>query len=248
MKRIVIPGELVSGERKRLGGNVFVADGKIFSKVLGITEDEGEKAAVVPLEGKYFPQMEDAVIGVVTRVIFAGYNININSFVDSFIPRSVMREDLRVGDLVSGKVTYVNELREAEISFPRKMFGGDVIEVNPVRTPRLIGKNGSMLELLKQGTMCDIIIGKNGRVWARNGNLELLKKVVEFINANSYKSNLTNSVEAFFKAEGIEVSAPKKEVPFANAKFEESEVLREENEVVSEESEVLPGADEGQGN
>ena len=63
----------------------------------------------------------------------------------------------------------------------------------------------------QQGTGCDIIIGKNGRVWARNGNLELLKKVVLFINANSYKSNLTNTVEEFFKAEGIPVSAPKKD-------------------------------------
>lgn len=236
MKRIVIPGELVADQRKRLGSNVYVADGKIYSKVLGISEESEEKAAVVPLEGKYFPQQEDVVIGVVTRVIFAGYNININSFVDSFIPRSVMREDLRVGDLISGKVTYVNELREAEIGFPRKMFGGEVVEVTPVRTPRLIGKNGSMLELLKQGTKCDIIIGKNGRVWARNGNAVLLRKVVEFINANSYKSNLTNAVEGFFKAEGIEVSVPKKDVPFANARFEESEVL-------SEESEVLPGND-----
>lgn len=234
MKRIVIPGELVSGERKRLGGNVYVADGKIYSKVLGISEDSVEKASVVPLEGKYFPQMEDVVIGVVSRVIFAGFNINLNSFVDSFIPRSMMREDLKVGDLISGKVTFVNELREAEIGFPRKMFGGEVTEVIPVRTPRLIGKNGSMLELLKQGTKCDIIIGKNGRVWARNGNPELLRKVVEFINANSYKSNLTNSVEAFFKAEGIDVSVPKKDVPFADAKFEESEVLNEESEVLPE--------------
>ena len=57
MKRIVIPGELLSEERKRLGGNVFVSEGKIYSKVLGITDDEGERATVVPLEGKYNPQM-----------------------------------------------------------------------------------------------------------------------------------------------------------------------------------------------
>ena len=56
MKRIVIPGEMVSDQRKRLGSNVFVADGKIYSKVIGITEESDEKASVVPLEGKYFPQ------------------------------------------------------------------------------------------------------------------------------------------------------------------------------------------------
>ena len=245
MKKVVIPGELVSQERKRLGSNVFVSDGKIYSKVLGITEDSDEKASVVPLEGKYFPQSEDLVIGVVTRAIFAGYNVNLNSFVDSFIPKSAMRDELKVGDLVSAKVSYVNELREADIGFPRRMFGGDVIEVSPVRTPRLIGKNGSMLELLKQGTGCEIIIGKNGRVWARNGNLELLRKVVNFVIDNAYKSNLTNSVEAFFKAEGIQVSVPKKEEPRAgfNSDVGESEVLPQEGTRMErtprEESEVL---------
>ena len=238
MKRIVIPGEMVSDQRKRLGGNVFVSDGKIYSKVLGISDESDEKASVIPLEGKYFPQAEDVVIGVVSRVVFAGYGININSFTESFIPRSAMREDLRVGDLVSSKISYVNELREAELGFPRRMFGGDVIEVTPVRTPRLIGKNGSMLELLKQGTGCDIVVGKNGRVWARNGNLDLLRKVVMFINDNSYKSNLTNSVEAFFKAEGIQINiAPKGEK--TNNAAEESEVL----EANAEESEVLGGAE-----
>lgn len=237
MKRIVIPGELISQERKRLGSNVYVANGKIYSKVLGISEDSEERASVVPLEGKYFPQQDDVVIGVVTRAIFAGYNININSFVESFIPKSAMREDLKVGDLISAKVEYVNELREADLGFPRRMFGGDVIEVTAVRTPRLIGKSGSMLELLKQGTGCEIIIGKNGRVWARNGNLALLKKVVLFINANSYKSNLTNTVEEFFKAEGIPVSAPKKDaVKSTQISNEESEVMQNNSE---EESELL---------
>jgi len=236
MKRLVIPGEMVSDQRKRLGSNVFVSDGKIFSKVLGITDAEGERASVVPLEGKYLPQQEDVIIGVVTRVVFAGYGLNINSFTESFIPKSAVRDELRVGDLVSAKISYVNELREAEIGFPRRMFGGEVIEVIPVRTPRLIGKNGSMLELLKQGTGCEIVIGKNGRVWARGGNSELLRKVVLFINDNSYKSNLTNSVEEFFKAEGIPVSVPRKDAvqQFNKPKFEdESEVLEQESEVIN---------------
>ena len=200
MKRIVIPGELLSEDRKRLGGNVFVSDGKIYSKVLGIVDDDGERASVVPLEGKYAPQMEDTVIGVVGRVISAGYLLDMNSYTESFIPRSALRNgDLKVGDVVMAKVTDVNELKEANIAFPKVLFGGDIIAVSAVRTPRLIGKSGSMLDLLKQGTGSEIVVGKNGRVWAKGGNLELLRKVVLFIEANSYKSNLTNAVEGFFK-------------------------------------------------
>jgi exosome complex component RRP4 len=198
MKKIVIPGELLSEERKRLGGNVFVSEGKIYSKVLGIADDEDEKASVVPLQGKYVPQIEDTVIGVVSRVVFAGFVVNINSFNESFIPKSVFRGSLIVGDIISAKVSDVNEMREADLSFPKKLFDGEIIPIIPVRTPRLIGKNGSMLELLRNGTGADIIVGKNGRVWANGGNLALLKQVVSFVEENSYKSNLTNAVEAFF--------------------------------------------------
>jgi hypothetical protein len=50
---------------------------------------------------------------------------------------------------------------------------------------------------------------------------------------------LTNAVEAFFKAEGIEVTVPKKEeAPFATSK----KVLEEETEVLN--AEALAGSDE----
>lgn len=199
MKEVVVPGQMVSEDRKKIGGNVYVSNGRIYSKVLGITDTEGEYANVVPLNGLYMPVQEDVIIGVVSRVVFAGYGVNVNSFGASFIPKSAMREDLRVGDLISAKVSYVNELREAELDFPRKLIGGEIIEVTPVRVPRLIGKNASMLELLKNGTGATIIVGKNGRVWARGGDFALLKELVSFIEANSYKSHLTSAVEEMLK-------------------------------------------------
>jgi exosome complex component RRP4 len=201
MKKIVIPGEVLYGERKKLGNNVFVSDGKIYSRVLGIVDTENESATVVPLEGPYVPRREDSVVGVVTRENFAGYGVNINSFNECFIPKSAMRVPLRLGEIIFAKVSNVNELKEADLSFPKKMTGGEVIKVNPVRSPRLIGKSGSMLDLLSQGTGCELFIGKNGRLWARNGNMELLKRVVKFIEENSYKSNLTNAVEVLLKKE-----------------------------------------------
>ncbi len=201
MKQVVVPGELISAERKRLGQNVYVSDGKIYSKVLGISDDERESAEVVALEGTYMPRRDDTIIGVVSRVVFAGYGININSFVDSFIPRKGLRDEAKVGDIIVAKVEEINEMREANLAFPRILRGGEIIELTPVRSPRLIGKNGSMLDVLTNGTNCEIFVGKNGRVWARNGNIALLKKAVEFIDKNSFKSNLTNAVEELLRSE-----------------------------------------------
>jgi exosome complex component RRP4 len=201
MKQIVIPGEVVSEERKRLGSNVFVSDGKIYSKVLGITDKENDTADVVALKGTYVPRRDDTVIGIVNRVVFAGYGVEINSFTSSFIPRKAMRQEAKLGDILVAKIEDVNELKEANLAYPKKLYDGEIIEIIPVRSPRLIGKNASMLDVLTNGTNCEIFIGKNGRVWAKDGNIELLKKAVQFINDNSYKSNLTNAVEELLKGE-----------------------------------------------
>lgn len=224
-KKVVVPGELISSERKKLGGNVFVANGKIYSKVLGVSDTEGDLASVVPLEGKYSPKVDDVILGVVTRVVFAGYGINLNAATESFIPTKAMRDQLRVGDVIMAKVESVDELKEADLMFPRRLIGGDVMEIVPVRSPRLIGKNGSMLELLRQGTGCELVVGKNGRIWARNGNIELLRKMVAFIEDNAYKSNLTNAVQDYF---GIKL--PEKNMPLHNV--QESETMQEESEVI----------------
>jgi exosome complex component RRP4 len=201
MKTIVIPGELLSDERKRLGANVYVLDGKIYSKVLGITDKETDRSDVVALKGTYMPRRDDTVIGVVTRVVFAGYELDINSFASTFIPRKAMRQEAKLGDVIVAKVDKVDEQGEANLSYPKILYNGEIIEVTPVRSPRLIGKNGSMLDVLTNGTECEIFIGKNGRVWARDGDIKLLKKAVRFIDENSYKNNLTNAVEELLRSE-----------------------------------------------
>jgi exosome complex component RRP4 len=149
-----------------------------------------------------------------------------------------MRDQLRVGDIIMAKIESVDELKEADLMFPRRLIGGEVMEIVPVRSPRLIGKNGSMLELLRQGTGCELVVGKNGRIWARNGNIDLLKKMVAFIEDNAYKSNLTNAVQDYF---GIKLPE-KNAMPAQNGNGNENESMQ------GEESEVINYANEGESN
>ncbi|MEM4327111.1 MAG: RNA-binding protein, partial [Candidatus Diapherotrites archaeon] len=151
-KKIVIPGELVTEERKKLGSHVFVREGKIYSDSLGLVQTDSDFASVVPLEGKYIPKVGDVVIGIIVSEKFAVYGIDINSFYPSFILKKELREVLKPGSVVSAKVLKVNELNEVELGFPRLFFGGEVLEISPVKIPRVIGRDGSMLNVLKQGT------------------------------------------------------------------------------------------------
>ena len=198
-KRIVIPGELVTEERKKLGSHVFVREGKIYSDSMGLVNDEADFASVVPLEGKYMPQMNDVIIGVITLERFAGYSVDINSFYPSFVSKKELREVLKPGSIISAKVLKVNELNEVDLGNTRMFFGGDIIQVTPVKIPRIIGKEGSMLNILKNGTGSNIIVGRNGRIWAKGGNIDLLAKAIEKIEDEAHMEHLTNRITEFLE-------------------------------------------------
>ena len=91
VKRLIIPGELVTEDRKKLGSHVFINEGKIYSDSIGLVDDESDYASVVPLEGKYNPQPNDLIIGVISSERFAGYGVDLNGFYPSFISRMELK-------------------------------------------------------------------------------------------------------------------------------------------------------------
>ncbi len=204
MKKVVVPGELISEERKKIGENVFVREGKIYSSVLGLTDESSPVAGVVPLEGSYRPAEGDLIVGVVEMETFAGYLVNINTHAWSFLSKESLREPLKPGSIVSAQVARVNEVNEVDLDRPRVFYGGEIIKATPVKVPRIIGKNGSMLNVLKDGTKSSLMVGRNGFVWAKGGNTALLARSLEKIQKEAHHGNLTNSIESFLKKEGSE--------------------------------------------
>src|SRR3989344_5074525 len=203
-KRIVIPGELVTEERKKLGSHVFVSEGKIYSDSMGLVNDEADFASVVPLEGKYMPEQGDLIIGVIGDEKFSVYIVDVNSFYQTAISKKELREMLKPGAVISAKVSRVNELNEVDLENPRAFFGGEIIELSPVKIPRFIGREASMLNLIKDWTKSNIVVGRNGRIWAKGGDTDLLKKAVKKIDKEAHMENLTNRMEEF-----LEKNAPK---------------------------------------
>lgn len=197
VKQIVVPGEIVTDERKRLGQHVFMESGKIYSDTLGLVSIEDGSVSVVPLQGKYMPLKGDLIVGVVAQEKFAGYIVDINSFYFSFVPKSETREQLKVGTIVSAKIIDVNEINEADLSDIRVFYGGEIVSISSVKVPRVIGKNGSMLDVLKKGTGCNVLVGRNGRIWVKGGNTGLFLKAINKIEEEAHLSNLTNKMAAF---------------------------------------------------
>lgn len=198
-KRIVVPGEFLTSERKKLGEHVFIREGNIFSDCLGIVDDDSAIARVVPLHGKYMPAVGDLIIGIVSKEEFAGYIVDINSFYSSFISKKELTKRLERGTVISAKVSRVNEVNEAELDDIRVFFGGEILTVSPVKIPRIIGRNASMLKIVKARTGTSLMVGRNGRIWIKGGDSELAKKAIYKIEREAHLSNLTNRIDEFLK-------------------------------------------------
>ncbi len=199
-KEIVVPGELLTDESKQIGVHTFARDGKIFSDCLGIKNESDDRVSVVPLRGRYLPIENDVVIGVVKNEKFAGYDIEINSFYTSFVSNKDMREPLKVGSVISAKIVKVNEMNEADLGMVRPLSDGEVVSVTPVKVPRIIGKNASMLNAVKNGTGSNIMVGRNGLVWIHGGNAAVAAETILRIEEYSHAENLTHDIQCFLAA------------------------------------------------
>lgn len=209
-KKIVIPGELITEERRRLGEHVYLKDGKVYGDILGIAETDEQTASVIPLKGKYMPKPGDLIVGIISGDVFSGYHVDINSFYSAFISKKELRDIIKVGTVVTAKIEDVNEVNDVDLSNVRVFYGGEILSVSPVKVPRMIGKNGSMLEVLKKGTACNLLVGRNGRIWVKGGNYDLLVKAIAKIEAEAHLSNLTNKMTLYLEEENKKVKEEKK--------------------------------------
>ena len=199
MENLVVPGAVVS-EKPYRGEGVFVEGGKAFSAVMGLVHD----GRLIPLKGPYFPKRDDYVIGVVKEEGFYGWMVDLHSPFEGKISSKETRERFSIGDVVSAKVFSVDEIGEALLSQARKFWGGEVLEVEPMKVPRVVGRNASMLSLIKEHTGADVFVGQNGMIYLKNGNTALAVLAILKICREAHVSGLTDRMAAFLQSGGKE--------------------------------------------
>ncbi len=73
-----------------------------------------------------------------------------------------------------------------------------MIKISPVKIPRLIGKHGSMIQMIESATNASITIGQNGLVILKSDNNTDLKKAVmsmKKIETMLFDSNLEEKIQ-----------------------------------------------------
>ncbi len=189
MKELVYPGDLVANEPRKMPG-CYVENEKTYASNVALRAEDH----VVPLKGYYVPKTGDDIIGIVEEERFSGYTLELNSPYYGELSARDTRDELKRGDAVFAKILTVNEVKEAILIEPRKLGGGNLLSIDSVKVPRVIGRNGSMLETLGKFTGSTITIGKNGIVHIEGGNAELATKAIEKICKESHTTGLTERI------------------------------------------------------
>jgi exosome complex component RRP4 len=214
-RKAIIPGEvIVEGEDYLPGEGTEKKDGKIYSLKYGLAEETNKLVKVISLSGIYEPRRGNVVIGRVEMITFNGWVIDIGTSQNAFlplieVPRFVNKDSIEdvidVGDMVIAKIFSINK-RGIDLTIKVKGLGkieeGILFEINSHKVPRVIGKEGSMIKLIKDETGCNVTVGQNGVILIKGDTIEkelLAKEAVMFIAEKSYISGLTEEVEKWFK-------------------------------------------------
>ena len=207
-KEIVIPGDILADEEYHSGRGTFKENDKVCSSLVGLVAIRDKKISVIPLQSKYIPKRGDVVIGEVTDIRFSMWNLDINSPYSGFLPASdVFGKEKRelnrtfdVGDVLFLRVVDVDEVKKVKLGLKGrglgKFRGGILINITPTKVPRLIGKKGSMINMIKDETHCEVIVGQNGVVWVKGEpSMErVAEKVINMIEEQAHTSGLTDRV------------------------------------------------------
>lgn len=219
-RQLVLPGDLLAEDSYAAGENTYAEGKKIYASRLGLVEYEDKKVNVVALRAFYIPRIGDIVIGVVVEVGFTGWTIDINAPYQAILrasdvlgrPFRPQKDDLAqfldVGDLVVAKINAYDRAHDPQLTVGEPGLGkitrGQIARVTPTKIPRIIGRKGSMISMIKQETNCQIILGLNGVILVTGKTSEdeqLAIMAIRKIEEESHISGLTDRITQLIKNE-----------------------------------------------
>ena len=217
-RQLVTPGDLIAEGAYVAGENTYAEDNKIYASRIGIVEYDNKKIEVVALRAFYMPRVEDIVIGTVVEVGFNGWTIDINAPYQAMLRASdvlsrpfkpqkdELSQVLNIGDLIVAKITAYDRSHDPQITVAEPGLGkitrGQILKITPTKIPRVIGRKGSMISMIKQETGCQIILGLNGMILITGKtpeDEELAIMAIHNIDEESHISGLTDRVTQMLK-------------------------------------------------
>ncbi len=233
-RELVVPGEVLTEDVQDYipgRGTILNKDKtKIISLHIGLKNVKKNYVNVIPLKGIYTPQSGDKVIAIVVdkNPVKFKCDINAKDFAQLKPKNTAKRIKTRlgrrstyeqeesitdkydIGDILVVKILSADRLNKPELTtvgkYLGKKNGGIVISIDPPKIPRIIGRNGSMIKMLKNLTKCNIFVTQNGRIWLKGDNIayeRLLIEAIHKIEKEAHTTGLTDRIQSFIENEKI---------------------------------------------
>lgn len=217
-KEIVVPGQVLAEGMDYLpAGGAYRDKEDIVSSTVGIVSLSGRLVKLVSLAIRYIPKRGDKIIGKVVDTTTAGWLVDFGFSKDAMIPirdgsydfipkRADLKNYFAPGDYVLSTITNVTKTKAVDLSMKgqglRKLSEGRIIKVNAAKVPRIIGKEGSMISMIKEITDCRISVGQNGLIWVSGTNQEkerLAVEAIKLIDEKAHMPGLTDEIKKFLE-------------------------------------------------
>ena len=229
---LVVPGEILTEDTKNYlpgRGTIFNKDRtKIISLNIGLKQVKRNYINVIPLRGFYTPRPGDKVIALITDKNPVKYICDINAKEKGILkPKNTVArgkprgyrggapdrqdnstEKYDIGDILIVKVLAADRLNKPELTTVGKYLGkrrdGLVITIDTPKIPRIIGRSGSMIKMLKNLTKSNIFVTQNGRIWLKGENLaheRLLIDAIRKIEEEAHTVGLTDRMSEYIENE-----------------------------------------------
>jgi exosome complex component RRP4 len=168
---------------------------------------------VIPLKGVYIPKVGDKVIGIITNYYLLSWSVDINAPYEAILmaagalakplekPGPDLGKFLNIGDVIVAVIQKFDRLSNPQLTLKEpecgKVIRGTLVEITPSKVPRLIGKKGSLINLIKKELDVKVVVGHNGRVliigdsWERE---QLAAEIVRKVETEAHVPGLTDRI------------------------------------------------------
>ena len=218
-KRHVIPGEVIVSGPYRAEQNTVMEGNNILATTIGLSDVHDGSVRVIPLTGGYYPKDDDLVIGKIISHSAMSWEVDINSCYSGMLPAtdvfgrdfSSHSDDLSSklckGDLIVTRIVNSDKTRDPLLTISGRELGkidaGELVYISPSKVARLIGKRGSMIQMIESSTNSQVTIGQNGLlVVSSEDSNGLLKAIqaIELIEEQAHVANLTDQVNEMLES------------------------------------------------
>jgi exosome complex component RRP4 len=261
-REVVVPGQLLAEGRYRPSYGTYDENGKIYSTLVGLAELRGNTVKVVALEGAYIPKEGDLVIGIITAVAGNNWKVDISGpYGASLHANNALRRPysddisqyMDIGDVIAAEILAFDRQSGPFLSMKgrglRVLDSGMLFDVSPAKIPRIIGRRGSMINMITDHLRIQTVVGQNGRIWIKapdTASLRLAMKAFRTIEDQAHTSNLTERINAMLAEEIAEVRSAAPETRSSKVPKDEDDETESTEQTAGADEELTEAEDEDQ--